>query len=227
MITSIVKCHLLDEELVKMTMNALDTIYPYSDNTICIITTDSIVPKYFEDYCNEHKIARVITPLKGFPYFVDTGMKCAAGDYVAVLNNDILLPPNWSKKLLGLFEEDTLLVHPKMIGWNDEFTEGRDVLENIDPKEGLFFSAFILNKKLYEQIGWDIEYDYWGYDDWDFYYRARKAGFNCLWTDIVSYKHKGGATISKIGRDKFEDGNRMLFVEKHGINPQDIKWYEI
>jgi hypothetical protein len=225
MMTSIVKCHLLDEELVKMTMDALDTIYPYSDETIVVSTQDSILPNYFLDYLIKNDI-QLLTAEKGFPNFITTGMLIAQGDYVAVLNNDILLPPNWDK-LLDLFERDTLLVHPKMLGWEDKFEQGREVKENIDPREGMFFSAFIVNKKLYDQIGWDLDYDYWGYDDWDFYYRARRAGYDCIWTDIVCYKHKGGATIGKIGREKFENKNRELFIKKHGIEPQAIDWYEL
>jgi hypothetical protein len=209
-----------------MTMEALDTIYPYSDETIAVTTEDSILPNYFLDYLIEHDI-QLLTTDKGFPSFITTGMLIANGNYVAVLNNDILMPVNWSKYLLSLFEKDTLLVHPKMLGWNDRFYKGREVKENIDPKLGMFFSAFIVNKKLFKKLGWDTDYDYWGYDDWDFYYRARKAGYSCLWTDIIQYKHKGGATISKIGREKFENKNRELFIEKHGIEPEKIEWYKI
>lgn len=226
MMTSIVKCHLLDEELVKMTIEALDTIYPYSDETIAIVTEDSILPDYFLNYLIEHDI-KLITAKKGFPNFITTGMMIANGNYVAVLNNDILMPPNWSKPLLNLFEEDTLIVHPKMLGWDSRFYKGREIKENLDPRSGMFFSAFIVNKDKFNKLGWDTDFDYWGYDDWDFYYRARKSGYNCIWTDIVQYKHKGGATISKIGREKFENKNRDLFIKKHGIEPEKIDWYNL
>lgn len=226
MLTAIVKCHLLDEELVKMTMEALDTIYPYCDETIIVRTDDSIMPYDFEQYLIKHGIG-VVTAQKGFPHFVKTGMICAEGDYVAVLNNDIIFKGDWVKPLLGLFEDDTLLVHPKMLDWNEEIKTGREIKENIDPKEGMFFSAFILNKKLYEELGWDTDYDYSGYDDWDFYYRARLNGYNCLWTDIVQYRHKGGATMNKIGRDQYYKKNRELFIKKHGIDPQQINWYAL
>ncbi len=224
--TSIVKCHLLDEELVKMTIEALDTIYPYSDETIVVSTQDSMLPNYFLDYLLKYGI-KLITAEKGFPNFITTGIEIAQGDYMAVLNNDILMPIGWSKYLLSLFEKDTLLVHPKMLGWNDSFYKGRDIKENIDPKSGMFFSAFIVNKEMFNKLGWDMDFDYWGYDDWDFYYRARKADYNCVWTDIVQYKHKGGATISKIGRDKYQDKNRELFIKKHGIEPELIDWYSL
>lgn len=226
MMTSIVKCHLLDEELVKMTMEALDTIYPYSDETIAIVTYDSILPEYFLDYLLEHDI-KLITAEKGFPNFIKTGIEIAQGDYVAVLNNDILFDGDWSKPLLRLFEKDTLMIHPKMLGWDSRFYKGREVKENLDPRSGMFFSAFIVNKDKFNKLGWDTDFDYWGYDDWDFYYRARKAGYNCIWTDIVQYKHKGGATISKIGREQFESKNRDLFIKKHGVEPEQIDWYKL
>ena len=225
--TSIVKCHLLDRELVDMTIDALDTIHPYSDETIIVRTTDSVTTPEFEDYLLKHDIG-VVTAEKGFPNFVAVGMLVSQGNYVAVLNNDILMPPNWSKKLLDLFTDDNILmVHPKMLGWNDEFYKGREVKENIDPREGMFFSAFILRKPFFGSLGWDMDYDYSGYDDWDFYYRARKAGYDCLWTDIVQYKHKGGATMDKIGRDQYYKKNREIFISKHGIDPQAIDWYGI
>ena len=207
-------------------MEALDTIYPYSDETIAIVTDDSILPNYFLDYLLKHDI-KLITAEKGFPNFITTGMMLAEGNYVAVLNNDILMQPNWSKPLLDLFEKDTLMVHPRMLSWEDTFYKGREVKENLDPRAGMFFSAFIVNKKMFNELGWDTDFDYWGYDDWDFYYRARKAGYNCVWTDIVQYKHKGGATISKIGRENYEFKNRELFIEKHGIDPEEIEWYEL
>lgn len=227
MMSSIVKCHLLDDELVKMTIDALDTIYPYSDETIAVITPDSITPTYFLDYCIDKNIT-LLEAEKGFPNFVSKGMEVSHGDYVAVLNNDILMPSDWSKKLLGLFEENTIMVHPKTLKWEgEEFYKGRQVRYNIDPKEGLFFSAFILNKKLYDKVKWDTDYDYWGFDDWDFYYRSRKLGFDSIWTDTTQYKHKSGATIKKIGREQFIEKNRALFIKKHGIIPSDIEWYAI
>jgi hypothetical protein len=206
-------------------MEALDTIYPYSDETIVVTTIDSVMPEYFKEYLYEHKIKWVIAK-KGFPEFVRKGMLSAKGDYVAVLNNDILFDGDFSR-LIRLFDDNTLLVHPRMIGWYENFHLGDEVKENIDPREGMFFSAFIVKKDLFNEVKWDLDYDYWGYDDWDFYYRARKMGFDCKWTSLVSYKHKGGATIAKVGREKFEEKNRQLFIKKHGIDPQKIDWYNL
>jgi hypothetical protein len=224
MLTSIVKCHLLDNELVDMTIKALETIVPYSDETIVVSTPDSIKPDCFMGYLEDRKIKYFVTD-KGFPNFITKGVEVAHGDYVAVLNNDILFKGDWSKPLLGLFEDDTLLVHPKMLGWDDPILTGRQIKENIDPKQGMFFSAFIVNKKLFNEVGWDMEYDYSGYDDWDFYYRALKGGYHCLWTDIVQYKHKGGATMDKVGRDQYYKKNREIFIKKHGVRPEEIDWY--
>lgn len=207
-------------------MEALDTIHPYSDETIIVTTKDSIVPDYFYRYLDANGMSVVVAD-RGFPHFITTGMRCASGDTVAVLNNDILMDKDWSKKTEWLFDPTTLMVHPKMLGWYDEFYKGSQVKENIDPKEGMFFSAFIVNKRLFNELGWDLDFDYWGYDDWDFYYRARKSGYECKWTDIVQYKHKGGATISKIGREQFEQKNKELFIKKHGVDPQSINWYKI
>ncbi len=224
MITSaIVKCQLLDEELLEMTKDAVATIRSYVEELI-LVDQASVVGQEWMSKTADIYIRNKVSG--GFPVTVKQGMAVAKGDYVAVLNNDIKFQGDWVFPLVQLLEkENVALVHPKLLDWGKEFETGDTVIYNPSPKDGMFFSAFMLNPKIYKELGgWDTEYDFWGYDDWDYYYRLRKAKYNAIWTDRVSYWHKGGATISKIGRDQYVEKNRLTFINKHGRDPQNIDW---
>ena len=216
-ISAVVKCHLLDNELLEMTRDALETIKPYVDELIIVDHGSDIGGGYLRGEAN---IYLRYDKSRGFPYTAAHGIALAKHKHVAVLNNDILFFGDWVKDLEGL--EDYALIHPKMLDWNMPVEKGNTVRENIRPEEGMFFSAFIINKDKY--IGWDTDYNYWGYDDWDYYYRLLESGEKAVWTDKTVYWHKGGATIRKIGRDQFVKENIKIFEDKHGINPHDINW---
>lgn len=220
MISAVVKCHLLDDYLLEMTQDAVATIKPFVDELILV---DHASPTGSGWLKREADIYLRYDEAKGFPYTAKDGIALANNDYVAVLNNDILFFTNWVEKLMQF--KDYALIHPQMVDWGREHYSGDTVKENISPQEGMFFSAFIVNKKIYNDIGgWDTDYDFWGYDDWDFYYRLLEAGHKAVWTDVANYWHKGGATIGRIGRKQFQDKNRELFKQKHGIDPHDVDW---
>jgi GT2 family glycosyltransferase len=222
MISAIVKCQLLDDDLLEMTKEAVATIKPYVDELI-LVNLGSVVGL---EWMKTQGVVIDSDPTLGFPRFVKNGMEKATGEYVAILNNDIKFQGDWVTPLIEEFKEpNTALVHPKMLNWTDEYKSGDMLLFNPDPKQGMFFSAFIVDKKIYEKLGgWATEYDFWGYDDWDYYYRLLLAKYNAIWTDKVCYWHKGGATIAHFGRDKFLVKNRQIFTEKHGIDPQHVDW---
>jgi GT2 family glycosyltransferase len=221
-ISAVVKCQLLDNELLEMTKEAVATIKPYVQELILVDQASEVGQDWMIDtadiYIRNNKSG-------GFPLTVHQGMGVATGDYVAILNNDILFEGDWVTPLIKLFKKDVGLVHPYMIDWGEPKETKDNIVYNLSPKMGLYFSAFILDPKIYKEIGgWDIDYDFWGYDDWDYYYRMRKAHYNSVWTDKVCYWHKGGATIRKIGRDYFVAKNKQRFIDKHGRVPEEIDW---
>ncbi len=222
MISAVVKCQLMDTELLTMTKEAVETIRPYVDELILVDQASDVGRDWMKktaDIYIENKVSG------GFPLTVKQGMEKAHGKYVAILNNDIKFEGDWVTPLVDLFRDDVGLVHPLMLNWDDEKKIGNNVVYNLPPKLGMYFSAFFLNPKIYNKIGgWDTEYDFWGYDDWDYYYRLRKARYNAIWTNRVCYWHKGGMTIRKLGREHYYSKNREIFKNKHNRNPDDIDW---
>jgi GT2 family glycosyltransferase len=223
MISAVMKCQLLDEELLEMTKEAVSTIKPYVDELI-LVNQGSVVGVEWLKTTADVYLANDVS--KGFPDTVKQGMDVAKGEYVVILNNDIKFQGDWVTPLVELLKEPNVgLVHPKMLNWGGKYEKGDNIIYNPAPTDGMFFSAFILDPVIYRKIGgWDTDYDFWGYDDWDYYYRLLTGMYNAVWTDKVCYWHKGGATIAKIGRDKFSTKNRLLFQEKHGIDPHRVDW---
>ncbi len=221
-ISAVVKCHLLDEELLEMTRESLKTIKPYVDELILIDHNSPIGSDWLRDQADIYLNNKVAG---GYPITASQGMSVATGDVVALLNNDIKFFGDWATPLAELIKDDVAIVHPYCLDWGKPSTPGDLVFYNKPPHEGMFFSAFMVNPKIYKELGgWDTDYKFWGYDDWDYYYRTRKAGYNSILTSKAFYWHKGGATINKIGREKFEEANRQLFIKKHGRDPQSIDW---
>lgn len=222
-VTAIVKCQLLDSELLQMTREAIGTIRPYVQELILVDQGSKVGSDWLKSQADIYIHNEVS---KGFPQFAKMGMEAATGDYVAILNNDIKFQGDWATPLIKLLQESNVgIVHPKMLEWSDPYMDGNEVVYNPPPTQGMFFSAFMVDPNVYKSLGgWDDEYDFWGYDDWDYYYRLLKAGHNAIWTDRVCYWHKGGATIGKIGRDQFIEKNRKIFTDKHGIDPHHIDW---
>lgn len=223
MISAVVKCHLLDHDLQVMTQDALDTIKPYVDELILVDHDSPVGGGWLR---SEADIYIRNSKALGFPQTVKQGMGVANNRYVAILNNDIKFFGDWVTPLMEF--KDYPLIHPKLIDWGQPLAIGNNVVENMAPQDGMYFSAFIVDKLAYEKLGgWDTDYDFWGYDDWDFYYRFLKGGFKSVWTDKVAYWHKSGATIRRIGKEKYKKKNREIFTQKHGIDPHDIVWEEL
>jgi GT2 family glycosyltransferase len=221
-ISAVVKCQLLDQALFTMTKEAMATIRPYVDELILIDHNSKVGQKWLRDTADIYINNKVPG---GYPVTASQGMNVATGDVVALLNNDIKFFGDWATPLANLITDEVAIAHPYCIDWGKPSIPSEVKYYNPSPQQGMFFSAFMVNPKIYKKLGgWDTDYKFWGYDDWDFYYRVRKAGYTAILTSEVFYWHKGGATINKIGREKFEEKNRQLFIKKHGRDPQSIDW---
>ena len=144
-ISAIVKCQLLDDELLEMTKEAISTIKPYVDELILVNQGSVVGLEWMKDTADVYLSNEVS---KGFPDTVKQGMEKATGDYVAMLNNDIKFSGNWIDPLIKLFTKDVAIVHPNCMNWGDKFYHGDRDLVNTTPLDGLFFSAFIMDPKI-------------------------------------------------------------------------------
>lgn len=171
---------------------------------------------------------------RGFTGACNAGMRVASGEFVALLNNDTEVDPNWAAEIVSAFERYPAVgfLASKMLLFDerDRFhTAGdyyrvdgrpgnRGVWEKDEgqyDKEEYVFSACggssVYRRVMLEDVGL-LDDDYFFSDeDLDLAWRAQLKGYSCLYVPRAIVYHRlsasgGGVTAS------FYDGRNTLFL---------------
>lgn len=153
----------------------------------------------------------------GFAPAVNAGIRKAAGEYIALINNDTIVDPNWVKELVAVLDTRPELgsVGCKMLGYEDpELLDGvgdgyrrgglPGRIGHGEKDTGLFDQErFILGacggaamyrRTLFDDIGL-FDDDYFAYlEDVDMALRAQSAGYKCLYVPTAIIYHLGCGT---------------------------------
>lgn len=176
---------------------------------------------------------------RGFAHAVNRGIGEAHGEWVAVLNNDVHLPPDWLERLLeaarrngAWFATGKLLraTEPEYIdGTFDLLSRGacawragngrRDGVEWSGERRIHFapFTAAIFRRELFEQVGLlDEEFESY-LEDVDFGVRCALAGYEGVYAGSVTATHEASATLGRWNGETVRRmaRNQLLLVAKH------------
>ncbi|HML03704.1 MAG TPA: glycosyltransferase family 2 protein [Candidatus Bathyarchaeia archaeon] len=149
----------------------------------------------------------------GYPKAVNIGAECCKGEYIAVLNNDVIVSPNWLRDLAGILERDESVgaVCPRKIsllmnevldgcggtinilgqGWDrgeSEIDIGQysDLAEVTHPSGAIFLTR----KKIMDIFGFLLNPDFFILmEDVDFGLRCWKYGYRVLYDPNCSVYH--------------------------------------
>lgn len=167
------------------------------------------------------------TKNRGYPWAVNQGLKLCSGDLICVPNNDIKVSPNWYKVATEILTDNPQVgsVHFRMIGYDEPFNLGNETW--IGGKERWCSSSFfVMRWEVVKTVGlYDENYEFFGYDDWDFWTRVRKAGFVQAYTNKAQYQHNDSATYRALDqneRNMHAAMNKEYFKDKHGDYAEDI-----
>lgn len=174
---------------------------------------------------------------KGFSAGNNQGMAQAEGDYILLLNNDVLVSDGWLERLVACGEVDASigLVGP-ITNWISGWQRVVDVpysdpadfpafAEQIatnqaglyTPRRRIAGFAMLIKRDLYEKIGdLDERFGTGNYEDDDYCLRARAAGYAVMVAEDVFIHHFGSKTF-KDNRIDYSDAirsNKQLFTEK-------------
>ena len=155
----------------------------------------------------------------GFTGGNNVGFQHASGEYIALVNNDAILCPNWLFLMMTAIEEDRLLgccaAKIMISGTNlidsvgDIFTtafSGTKVGELHDIKEfskrryipGACAAAALYKREMLEDIGFLDDDFFLNHEDTDLNLRAWLAGWKCLYVPEAVVEHRVSTTIGKL-----------------------------
>jgi len=176
----------------------------YQDYEVIVVDNASIdgSADYIEQEFPEFRVIRSSENL-GYTGGNNVGFKYATGDYIAVLNPDTKMEPDWLSRLVGALESNPHagLAVGKLLFMNDDalinscglditFT-GLSFLRGLGEPAGHYAepatvfgvagSAFLIRRRLYEELDGFDELLFTYYDDTDLSLRANIAGYTCIY----------------------------------------------
>jgi len=245
--------------IIMLTYNALD----YTKQSVNSIFKNTKVPyeliivdnnssdgtrKYLKKLAQQDDRIKIILneENKGFAGGNNQGMEIASGNYIQLINNDVLVPEGWLKRMIDCAEADNSIgmVGPitnessglqklKEVPYSnlEEYHEFADYVarqnqNKYTPRSRISAFAFLMKRKVYEEVGkFDETFGKGNYEDDDFCLRATKKGFKIMLAEDVFIHHYGNATFdaNEIDYQKLMKKNEEKFHEKWpDVDPKDL-----
>lgn len=166
------------------------------------------------------------------------GIKAAQCEYIALLNNDILLSPDWYLPLMERLDNpQTAMVSPFaiqsfLVAEKNFIKSARklkaQVSNNYDEIVKCDFSCVMFKNNLINSIGYlDENFTPAYFEDDDYCVRSVLAGYKNYISNQSYIYHKTSSTGKKLKeREEIFNRNREYFFNKHKNNPFIKYWYE-
>ena len=174
----------------------------------------------------------------GFAAAVNRGIQQGGSEWIAVLNNDVRLEPDWLEKLMARVRDDTWFAagkildagaHERMEGSFDALCRGGCAWRcgNGRPDSEIWnqprtiqlapWTAVIFRADLFDRIGLLDEAFESYLEDVDFGLRCAEAGLTGLYVPEAVAYHAGSATLGRWHPDTVRKiaRNQLLIVAKH------------
>lgn len=175
----------------------------------------------------KHKINR------GFPAAVNTGVRMAKGELVALLNTDVVPSDDFLENVIPHFENSKAFgvsLNEGIYGWaKGKFRDGF-VVHEPESSEGSHITFWVnggsgvFRRDLWISLGGMDEslFSPFYWEDIDICYRAAKRGYILFWEPKAKVVHEHEGTIgnlSKSGVAAVQERNQLLFIWKNLISP--------
>lgn len=182
---------------------------------------------------------------KGFPRAVNRGAASANGEYLCVLNNDVVVTPGWAERMIGHIEAG----HADIIGPCTNIAAGRQrvLIDAYGSNPELFAASearFDNCRGDFERVNWiigfcmvlrkstflgsggfDTMFGLGNSEDIDFCMKAGERGFDVGIARDVYVHHFGGVTHALLGLDYKEllRANHRKLLNKWGEDHERLK----
>jgi N-acetylglucosaminyl-diphospho-decaprenol L-rhamnosyltransferase len=154
------------------------------------------------------------------------GAQAAAGEWVVILNNDVILAPGWLEGLLEAASRWKLdIVSPAIREGErtyDVDSYGRELtgrMKGVIRRGGVNGICFMVQRRVFEAIGYfDENFRIGQYEDKDFFLRASRAGFNLGTVGGAFLHHFGSVTQNSLKSARvakpYALENKAYFIRK-------------
>ena len=221
----------------------VEHIRAYTDTPYEIIVVDNGSRDGTGEYCVREGLLLVSLPENaGFPVACNHGLRLASGDQLLLLNNDVFVSPRWltllqealnSRKEIGIVGPVTNYasgIQQVKVGYADRAGYILEAERWNASNPGLWLEVnrivglcYLFKRTVMDRVGLlDEMFSPGHYEDDDYCYRARLAGFKLVVAGNVLVHHEGSASF----RTRFPGGfqelierNRRRFVEKWNVDP--------
>lgn len=231
-------------ELYEGTIPCVESIYRYTNiNDFELIIVDNAskdaTPQYLQELKDKYPNVKIKLNKdnKGFAGGMNQGIRLADGEFIILLNNDILASPNWLENLIKPMIENSEigLVGPiTNCSGNEQCVsfEGMDknnyvdfIKNYLERQKGevyftnrLAFFCVAISKSALEKIGLlDENFGIGWFEDDDYCLRMINAGYKIVITEDCFIYHLGSLSFSKVAIGHAKK-NELYFTQKHNCS---------
>ena len=229
---------ILTKDCLEYTKKCINSLIRYTPDFELIVIDNNSEGDTI-NYLTGLKDATVIFNKKnmGSPYAWNQGIKIAKHDYIAIVDNDTMFTPNWLRYLQDCFKEnsdcgaaspttcfgggnrsDKKIKARRFEMTQEDMNKYAKTLEVGHIPCNIFGFCFLTHKKVIDKIG-VFDYKRYGigiFEERDFFWRAKQAGFKTYWTTHSYVHHYGHTTFidNKMDVDEIHNKNRLIFDER-------------
>jgi len=155
------------------------------------------------------KYHRIENP--SFGAAINIAIKGSKEPYVCILHSDTeIRMPGWLERmgeaLLDGKKENVRMVVAK--------TENKLLKESYKVSDSpLSFHCCMFHRDLINKVGYFKEYEYYGYEDEEYFYRMNRLGFKMASCGTAWVQHQGGGTVSYLREKGIKFDNRERCIE--------------
>jgi len=195
----------------------IDSLQESEDDFELIIIDDGspLMAGFLEDWADtfiQHETNLGIAP--GW----NDGLKAAKGEYIVIINDDIMVPEKWLRRMSKVLDS---VPEAGVVG---PMSAGPDELPGYYDKEpyedARFFPGYCF---MFKRDRWLEEFDTrfvpYNFEDADMWTRIMKTGLK-LYRAPLAIWHKEGDVVHKMQYQRVNTENHQRFIDKWGVDPQ-------
>jgi len=155
---------------------------------------------------------------KGIAVGWNDGKNISRGEYVVIINDDIMVPQGWLEAMSTVFENDDCGV----VGVMQAGPHMSPSLLSTQPaQDHKWFSGYCFMFKRDRFFGrFDEQFVPFNFEDIDMWEQVQLAGFK-LYKAPVAIWHAEGDTIHSMNYEQTDNVNLQKFIKKWGFNPKE------